>query len=120
MDQPAVAGNPQCTIEHDAHRRARFHSGQTAGQYGIIGQHRTDADQNGVALRAQQMDAGLRYLACDRHRRAAGERDLVIGRDGELEQHVWTLFAHAQEMPGVITRGLLGTQTDINLNAGGL
>ena len=45
----------------------------------IVRQHRADADQDGVALRAQQMHPRLRGLARDRDRLAAGGADLVVG-----------------------------------------
>ena len=51
------------TIQHHPHRRARFHAGQTAGQQRIVRPHGADPDQDGVALRAQQMHPRPRGFA---------------------------------------------------------
>ncbi len=118
MDQLAGAGQPQRAIQHHPHRRARFHPRQAAGQHRIIRQHGADADQDGVALRAQQMHARLRRLARDRDRLVAGGADLVVGGDGEFQDHMRALVADAAEMPGVIARGFRGTQADIDRDPG--
>ena len=57
----------------------------------IVRQHRADADQDGVALRAQQMHPRPRRLARDRDRLAAGRADLVVGGDRELQDHMRAL-----------------------------
>ena len=119
MDQPAGAGHAQRAIQHHPHRRARFHARQAAGQKRIIRQHGADADQDGVALRAQQMHARLRRLARDRDRLVAGGADLVVGGDRELQDHMGALVADAAEMPGVIVGGFRGAEADIDRDPGG-
>ena len=106
-------------VQHHPHRRARLHARQAAGQQRIVRQHRADPDQDGVALRAQQMHPRLRGLAGDRDRLAAGSGDLVVGRHRELQDHMRALVADAPEMPGMIARGLRGAQPDIDRDAGG-
>ncbi len=118
MDQSAGAGQPQRAIQHHPHRRPRFHPRQAAGQNRIIRQHGADADQDGVALRAQQMHARLRRLARDRDRLVAGGADLVVGGDGELQDHMGALVADAAEMPGVIVGGFRGAQANIDRDPG--
>ena len=55
-----VPGMRKRPVQHHPHRRARFHARQPAGQQRIVRQHRADPDQDGVALRAQQMHPRLR------------------------------------------------------------
>ena len=62
------------------------------------------------------MHACLRRLARDRDRLVAGSTNLVVGGDGELQDHMGALVANATEMPGVIARGLRSRQPDIDGN----
>ena len=109
-----VPGMRKRAIQHHPHRRARLHARQAAGQQRIVRQHGADADQDGVALRAQQMHPRPRGLARDRDRLVAGGADLVVGGDRELEDHMRALVADAAEMPGVIVGGFRGAQADID------
>ena len=86
---------------------------------GSSAQHGADADQDGVALRAEQMHARPRRLARDRNGLVAGGRDLVVGGHRELQDHMRALVADAAEMPGMVVRGLLRAQADIDGDAGG-
>ncbi len=76
-------------------------------------------DQDGVALRPQQMHPRFCSLTRYRHRLAAGRRDLVVGGYRELEDDMRTLVANAPEMPGMIARGFRSAQPDIHRDAGG-
>ena len=64
------------------------------------------------------MHARLRRLARDRDRLVAGGADLVVGGDGELQDHVGALVADAAEMPGVIVGGFRGAEADIDRDPG--
>ena len=70
-------------------------------------------------------------MACDRHdtqrftihdsrlKRLAPRRgNFIVGRDRHFQDHVRTLFAHAQKVARMILRRLVRTQADINLDAG--
>ena len=70
----------------------------------IVRQHGADPDQDGVALRAQQMHPPPRGLSRDRDRFAAGGADLVVGRYRELQDHMRALVSDAAKMPGMIAR----------------
>ena len=72
--------NAKPGVENDPHRRALEHARQPAGQVRIVGQHRADADQNRVGLRAHLVHALPRRLAGDADRLAAGEARLAVGR----------------------------------------
>ena len=100
-----VPGMRKRAVQHHPHRRARLHARQPAGQHGIVRQHRADPDQDGVALRAQQMHPRLRRFARDRDRLVAGGARSCRRRDRQFEDHMRTLVADAAEMPGVIARG---------------
>ena len=85
----------------------------------IVRAHGADADQDRIALRAQQMHACPRSLPGDRNRLAAGGGDLVIGGDREFQNDMRTLVADAAEMSGVIARGFRSAEPDIDDDAGG-
>ncbi|MHC2931756.1 hypothetical protein ACVJA9_006553 [Bradyrhizobium diazoefficiens] len=114
----ARRGHAQALVEDNAHRRTRSHAGQAAGEKRIIRQHRADADQDGIALRAEQMDAIAHSFARDRDRLAAGGADLAVGRDCELQDHMWAPVADAAEMPGVVERSLRRAETHVHRDAG--
>ena len=80
----------------------------------IIRQHRADADQDGVALRAQHMHPRPRRLARDRDRLAAGGADHVVGGHRELEQHLRAVIPDAAEMAGMVARRFLGAEPDVD------
>ncbi|MDB5574471.1 MAG: hypothetical protein JWR79_1628 [Tardiphaga sp.] len=117
MHQLAVARYPQGTIQHHAHRRLRGHAGETAGQIRIVRDHRADADENGIALRAQQMHARACFFAGDRHR-LAGETDLVVARHRQFQDHMRSLVDDAADVAGMIAGGLVAEQPDIDDDAG--
>ena len=78
MNQSAGAGYAQAPVQHHPHRRTVFHAGQPAIEQRIIRPHGADPDQDGVALRAQQMHPRLGGLARYRYRFVAGTGDLVL------------------------------------------
>ncbi len=120
MNQPAGARDAQRPVQHHPHRRTGLHARQAAGQHGIVRLYGPDPDQDGIALRAQQMHACSRGFAGHRDRLAAGPADLVIGRHRQLEDHMRTLVADAPEMPGMIVRGFLRAEPDIDCYAAGV
>ena len=118
MNQSAGAGYAQAPVQHYPHRRTAFHAGQPAIQQRIIRPHRADPDQDGVALRAQQMHPRLGGFARYRYRLVPGRGDLVVLRYREFQDHVGPLVANAPEMPGVIARRFPGTKPDVDRNPG--
>ncbi len=48
---------------HEGHGRAVLEAGEAAGQFRVIRQHRAHADENGITLGAEQMDAGFSLRA---------------------------------------------------------
>ena len=108
MNQFAGAGNAQATIQHHPHRRLRLHARQPAGQQRIVRQHGADPDQDGVALRAQQMHPRSCGFARDGDRFAADGPDLAVGRYREFQDHMGPLVADAPEVPGMVARGFRG------------
>src|SRR3954451_4464657 len=118
MNQSASAGYAQASVQHHPHRRTAFHTGQAAIQQRIVRPHGADPDQDGVALRAQQMDPRLGGFARYRYRFVAGTGDLVVLRYRKFQDHMWPLVANAPEVPGVIARRLPGTKPDVDRNPG--
>ena len=80
----------------------------------IVREDRADPDQDGVALRAEQVHPGSGGFAGNRHRLAAGGADPIVAGYRELEDQMRTLFADAPEMTGVIVRGLGRANADID------
>src|SRR5579872_905653 len=114
MNELASLRGSQRAVQHEANRRACFHARQAACEQRIIRQHRADTDQNGVALGPQQLRARLRHFSRDRNRPMAGASNLVVARDREFQDHMWTVVADAPEMSGVIARGLERAEPDID------
>ncbi len=98
--------NAKPGVENDPHRRAREHARQPAGQVRVVGEHRADADQNGVSLRAHLVHPLPRRLPGDADRLAAGEARLAVGGDGKLQQHLRPGLAHPPRMAGVVAHGV--------------
>ena len=119
MNQPAGAGYPQAPVQHHPHRRTRFHARQPAGQKRIVRQHGADPDQDGVALRAQQMHARLGGFA----RIATGLRPaapILSSLDtASLRITCGTLVADPPEVSGMVARSLERAEPDIDRDAGG-
>ncbi len=109
--------NAKFGVEDDAHRRALQHAGQPAGQVRIVGQHRADADQDGVALRAHLVDTGARRFAGDAGGLAPGKTGLAVGGHRKLEQHLRAALAHPAEVAGVGPRRLLGAEAAFDRDA---
>ena len=65
------------------------------------------------------MHTRLGRLARDRHRLVAGAADLVVGGDGQLEDHMRALVADAAKMSGMVACGFGGAQTEIDRDPGG-
>ena len=76
----------------------------------IVGQHRADADEDGVGFGAHLVDARARRLAGDADGLAAGQAGLAVGRHRELQQHLRPAFPHPADVSGVLMRRLLGAQ----------
>ena len=119
MNQPRAAGNAQAAIQHHAHRRAGRHARQAAGQKRIVRPHGADPDQDGVALRAQQMYPRLCGFARYRDRLVAGRADLVVGRHRQFQDYVGTPVSDAPEVSGMIARGFSRAEPDIHSDARG-
>ena len=94
------------------------HARQPAGQQRIVGQRRADADHDGVALGAQQMNALAGGFAGDCNRQPPRGAGLAVGRDRELEGHLGPTVAHAPNVAGEVVRAPLRADADVDRNAG--
>src|SRR5580704_14699394 len=114
LNQARVNGQPQHAVGHDAYRRILGHAGQAARQHRIVRQHGADADHDGIAVRAEKMNALAYRLTRDRYRLSPRRAGFAVGGDRQLEHDVGPAVAHAPDMAGMVAPGFLGTDTDVD------
>ena len=83
----------------------------------IVGQHRADADQDGVGLGAHLVDAHARGLAGDGGGLAPRQAGLAVGGHRKLEQHLRPAVPHAADVAGVLARRLFAPSADLDRDA---
>ena len=84
----------------------------------IVREHCPDPDQNGIALRPQQMRARFGEFARNRHRFVTVSCNLVVGGDRQLQDHMRTPLADAPEMSGMSVSCFRRAKSDIDHNPG--
>src|SRR5690606_23346017 len=78
-------GGPQAAVEDDTQGMRTGMVRKTHSQFGIVGQHSLDADQDGVMRRAQAVALLARLRPGDPLAFARGRGDAAVQRGGQLQ-----------------------------------
>ena len=81
---------------------------------GIIGEHRTGADQDRIGFGTQQVRERPRLGACHPHRRTVAERDAMPGIERHLDLNERPPLGLAEDMAEGDPARILGADADLD------
>ena len=115
-EHPGVGWRPQPPIENHAKQRTK--SIRPAGcQQRIVGEDRTGPDRDRVHFSTLAMDHTVRGWSRQPRPFPWPERHATVERQGNLQRHEWSRFAHADEERGVERLGFALPHTGYHFDA---
>jgi hypothetical protein len=105
-------------VEHNTHGRSTFQSRQTTAEFRVVCYRGTDANQNRIVFRTQQMRKAPRVFARNPAVRAGWRNGLAIAALRQLQCHERPIVFEAPKKTSIRLRCFMLKDSHTDVNAG--